>query len=70
MSFTDLIKCYIIKQFTFFIFTEGEGLQLGNAFEFVLKFFYFFLPFTYRQNSEIKVTVKLTGSTVFCLFNF
>ena len=43
----------------FFIFTEGEGLQLGNAFEFVLKFFFIF---TYRQNSEIKVTVKITGS--------
>ena len=27
--------------------------------------FLFSLPFTYRENSEIKVTVKLTGSTVF-----
>ena len=26
--------------------------------------FLFSLPFTYRENSEIKVTVKLTGSTV------
>ena len=26
--------------------------------------FLFSLPFTYHENSEIKVTVKLTGSTV------
>ena len=52
----------------FFIFTGGEGFQLGNAFEFVRKIievFLFSLPFTYCKNSEIKVTVKLTGSTVF-----
>ena len=30
--FTDLIKSCIMKQFTFFIFTGGEGFQLGNAY--------------------------------------
>ena len=37
------------------------------VFEFVhkiIEFFLFSLSFTYRENSEIKVTVKLTGSTV------
>ena len=30
--FTDLIKSHIMKQFTvFFIFTGGEGFQLGNG---------------------------------------
>ena len=48
-----------MKQFTFFIFTEREGFQLGNAYGFL-----FSLTFTYCENSEIKVTVKLIGSTV------
>ena len=35
----------------------------------IIEVFLFSLPFTYRENSEIKVTVKLTGSMVytFCL---
>ena len=60
-----------MKQFTFFIFTGGEGFQLDNAFEFVhiiiLNFFLISLPFTYHKNSEIKVTVKLTGSMVYSI---
>ena len=40
-----------MKQFTFFIFTGGEGFQLG---EFVHNVFLFLLPFTYWENSEIK----------------
>ena len=55
----------------FLIFTGGEGFQLGNAFEFVriiIGVFYFLLPLPTPENSEIKVTVKLTGSTVVVLF--
>ena len=43
------------------------GFQLGNAFEFVrisIEVFYFRFPLPTAKNSEIKVTVKLTGSTV------
>ena len=40
------------------------GFQLGNAFEFLFEVFLFLLTFTYRENSEIKVTVKLTRSMV------
>ena len=44
-----------------------EGFELGNAFEsvcIIIEVFLFLLPFTYHKNSKIKVTVKLTGSTV------
>ena len=53
-----------MKQFTFFIFAGRERFQLGNASYIIIEVFLFWLSFTYHQNSEIKVTVKLIGSTV------
>ena len=57
-----------LLSFNHFLFSlgGGEGFQLGNAFEFVCIIIevIFWLPFTYHENSEIKVTVKLTGSMV------
>ena len=50
-----------MKQFTFFIFTGQGGI---SALEFVRIIIEVLLSFTYHENSEIKVTVKLTGSTV------
>ena len=54
--FTDLIKSCIMKQFMFYIFTGGEGFQLGNVFELVHiiieVFFCFPLP-TMKSDSEI-----------------
>ena len=41
----------------FFIFTEGEGFQLGNAFEFVyriIEVFYFHLPLPTLKIAKLK----------------
>ena len=53
-----------MKKFTFFIFTERGGISIRECFLIIIKVFLFSLSFTYRENSEIKVTVELTGSTV------
>ena len=60
----SLISYYEAIHVFFLIFTGREGFQL---FEFVHNnnlSFLFPLPFTYRENREFKVTVKLTGSKV------
>ena len=40
------------------------GFQLGEFGRIIIEVFLFSLTFTYPENSEIKVTVKLTGSMV------
>ena len=53
-----------MKQFTFFIFAGWEGISVFEFVHKIIEVFYFRFPLPTAKNSEIKVTMKLTGSTV------